>query len=115
MSFARKYNKANRWNINTSGFEYKKIIDIVSADGEDVVYKVFGVMLNKGKYGASPSVILESCFVNLPKRMADDIDAILASNEDVHDILDGKVGIEFYSYIGKDDGTYYSANWVDLE
>lgn len=115
MSFARRHNKVNRWNIDTTNFEYKKISEIIAADGEDVTYKVFGVMLNKGKYGPSPVVILESCFVNLPKRMSDDVDAILDNNEDVHDITEGKVGIEFYSYAGKDDKTYYSANWVDLE
>ena len=116
MSFARRHNKVNKWNIDTTNFEYTKIKDIVAADGEDVTYKVYGVTISRGgKYGDSASVILESCFVNLPKRMVDDVASILASDEDMHDIISGKVGIEFYSYRGKDDSTYYSANWIDLE
>lgn len=116
MSFAKKYNKVSRWNINTKGFEYKKISEIVAADGEDVTYKVYGVIISKGgKFGPSPSVILENCFVNLPKHMTDSVDSILSSDEDMKDIIDGKVGIEFYSYSGKDNNLYYSANWVDLE
>lgn len=116
MSFARRHNKVNKWNIDTTNFEYMKIKDIVAADGEDVTYKVYGVTVTrKGKYGDSASVILENCFVNLPKRMLDDVEKILTSDEDMHDIISGKVGIEFYSYRGKDDSTYYSANWIDLE
>ena len=67
MSFARRHNKVNKWNIDTTNFEYKKIKDIVAADGEDVTYNVYGVTISRGgKYGDSASVILESCFVNLP-------------------------------------------------
>ena len=37
MSFASRHNKVNRWNIDTKGFEYRKIKDIVAEDGENVV------------------------------------------------------------------------------
>lgn len=114
MSFASRHNKVNRWNVDTTHFEYKKIADIVAADGENVTYTVWGVRISSGKYGDSAVVILDSCFVNLPKHMVDDVDQILASGEDVEDIKAGKVGIEFYSYEGKDGKPHYSVNWVDL-
>lgn len=115
MSFASRHNRGNRWDIKTDNFEYKKITEVVAADGEDVPYKVFGVLYNPtGKYGESVVVILESCFVNLPKHMVETVKEILASSEDVEDIKAGKVGIEFYSYQGSDGKTYYSANWIDL-
>ena len=115
MSFASRHNKVNRWDVNTDGFEYKKIADIVAADGEDVAYTVRGVRISRGgKYGDSAVVILDTCFVNLPKHMVEDMDQILASGEDVEDIKAGKVGIEFYSYEGRDGKPHYSANWVDM-
>ena len=114
MSFASKYNRSNRWDVNTDGFEYKKIADIVAADGEDVTYKVRGVRITNGKYGEGAVVILDSCYVNLPKRMTEDVEQILSSNEDIDAIKSGKVGIEFYSYMGRDGKPHYSANWVDL-
>ena len=115
MSFASKHNKVNRWNIDTKGFEYRKIKDIVAEDGENVVYKVHGVMVNRGgKYGDSPSVILENCFVNLPKHMAEEVSNIIDSSEDREAIQSGKVGIEFYRYESASGNICYSANWVDL-
>ena len=115
MSFASKHNKVNRWNIDTKGFEYRKIKDLVAEDGENVVYAVHGVMVNRGgKYGDSPSVILENCFVNLPKHMAEEVSNIIDSAEDREAIQSGKVGIEFYSYESTSGNICYSANWVDL-
>lgn len=115
MSFASRHNKVNRWNINTQGFEYKKIKDLVTADGEDITYKVFGAMLHKGgKYGDSAAVILESCYVSLPTHMAGEVSEILDSTEDCEAIRAGKVGIEFYSYESKSGNICYGANWVDL-
>lgn len=115
MSFAARYNKVNRWNVNTDGFEYRKIAEVVAADGEGVVYTVRGVRISRGgKYGDSAVVILDSCFVNLPKHMVEDVDHILSSGEDVEDIKAGKVGIEFYSYEGRDGKQHFSANWIDL-
>lgn len=115
MSFASRYNRGNRWDIKTDNFEYKKISEVVAADGEDVPYKIFGVLYNpSGKFGESCAVILESCFVNLPKHMVETVKEILGSSEDVEDIKAGKVGIEFYSYQGSDGKPYYSANWIDL-
>ena len=115
MSFASRHNKVNRWNIDTKGFEYRKIKDLVAEDGENVVYAVHGVMVNRGgKYGDSPSVILENCFVNLPKHMAEEVSNIIDSAEDREAIQSGKVGIEFYSYESTSGNICYSANWVDL-
>ena len=114
MSFASKHNKVNRWNIDTKGFVYRKIKDIVAEDGENVVHTVHGVMVNLGKYGDSPCVILENCFVNLPKHMAEEVSNIIASAEDREAIQSGKVGIEFYSYESASGNVCYSANWVDM-
>lgn len=115
MSFANRHNKVNRWGIDTKGFDYKKISEIIAADGEDTVYKVYGVLLHKGgKYGDSAAVILESCYVNLPNHMAADVEKILDTEEDCADIRAGVVGIEFYSYESKNGNVCYSANWVDM-
>lgn len=115
MSFASRHNKVNRWNINTKGFEYRKIKDLVAEDGENVVYKVRGVMLNRGgKYGDSPLVILENCFVNLPKHMAEEVSVIIDSAEDREAIQSGHVGIVFYSYVSASGNVCYSAKWADL-
>ena len=115
MSFASKHNKVNRWNIDTKGFEYRKIKELVAEDGENVVYKVHGVMVNRGgRYGDSPCAILENCFVNLPKHMAEEVSNIIDSAEDRETIQAGKVGIEFYSYESASGNVCYSANWVDL-
>lgn len=114
MSFASRHNKVNRWNINTQGFVFKKIKDVVTAEGEDVTYKVYGVMPTRSKYGESAAVILENCYVSLPSHMLYEVSKILDSIEDCEAIRAGKVGIEFYSYESKSGNVCYGANWVDL-
>ena len=111
MSFATKRNKGSKFNINTEGFQFKKLSQLV----EGTVYPVFGVTIFRTKYGDSPTAILSDCFLNLPKHMADDIFSILEDDQDITDINAGKVGLKLRRYTGKDGNEYIGCEWVDIK
>lgn len=110
MSFASKRNKGSKFNIDTTDFEFRKVGSLT----EDKVYPVCGVTVFKTKYGDSPAAILQDCFLNLPKHLADDIIEILNDDEDVNAIKAGKVGIKRRDYTGKDGRQYTGIEWVDI-
>ena len=111
MSFATKRNKGSKFNINTEGFEFKKLVQLK----EDTVYPVYGVTVFRTRYGDSPAAILSDCFVNLPKHMAEDIFSILEDDSDIADINAGKVGLKLRRYTGKDGNQYIGCEWVDIK
>jgi len=112
MSFAKKRNKGSKFNINTQGFDFKKLSELK----DDQVYQVCGVKVFTTKYGDSPAAILKDCYVNLPKHMADDVYEILVDDDDVDAINAGKVGLKKRSYHSdKYDKDCIGIEWVDIE
>lgn len=114
MSFASKRNKNVRFDVDTNGFEFKKLADLFTKYGKDKQYGVKGLFINtKGKYGSNPVAILENCFASLPSYMVSDVKSILSDSEDVTSIKEGKVGFTIYTYESHGK-TCYSINWVDM-
>lgn len=111
MSFASKRNKGYRFAIDTTDFQFYKVRDLK----DDEVYRIYGVVNFKTKYGDSPTAILSDRFVSLPKHMSDEIFEILADADDIKAINEGLVGIKKRPYIGRDGREYVGIDWVDIK
>lgn len=116
FSFAKKYNTSsleNLFNINTEGFEYKRLSDYQEND----ILKVRGFFISsKSKFGASPVAVTDECFINLPSHLTDTVSEILKDEEAIESINNGKVAIQVYKYYST---TYkkecYSIRFLDVE
>lgn len=116
MSFASKYNRNRKFDVNTSGYGYKSLVDLFNESGEDKVYPVQAVYINtKSKFGDSPVVATDGCFVNFPKHMLESAQEILSDPEAIADINNGKVGFKIYTYHDtKYNRNCFGVEWVDL-
>lgn len=116
-SFASKFNKTT-FGIDTTDFQYIKLADIFNSateGGKDVVHNINGLYVHKSPLGDSPVVIDEEHkrLVNLPAHTAETVREILADDEAVQTIKDGKVGYTIYDYESHGK-TCYSISFVDL-
>lgn len=120
MSFAKRHKKGLiDWGVDTENFEYFKLADLFEMNGEDEVYTLKGVFINKNKtekqlkeYGASPVGILADKLINLPNHMLEEVEEIMKCEEDIDDILAGnaKFKIRSYESHGK---TCYGIDWQE--
>ena len=119
MSFATRHNKGSKFTIDTTGFEYIKISDLVKEVGMDAVHRVAAVYINtKGKFEDHPVAVLPDLgkLVDLPPHMTEDVRTILADDADCADIEVGKVGLKFESYVSKRfNKECIGCRWVDIK
>lgn len=116
-SFASKYNKTT-FGIDTTDFQYTKLADIFNSQnegGKDVVHKINGLYVHKSRLGDSPVIIDEENkrLVNFPSYIAGTVREILADDEAVQAIKDGKVGYTIYEYESRGKKCH-SISFVDL-
>lgn len=119
MSFASKFNKGAKFSIDTAGFQYKKIGDVVNDNGMDNEYIVAALFINtKGKFDDHPVAVLPQieALVDLPSHMTATVREILQDPDAIAAIEAGKVGIKFEKYTSK---TYnrecLGCRWVDIQ
>lgn len=116
-SFSSKFNKTT-FGIDTTGFQYTKLADIFNSEnegGKDVIHNINGLYVHKSQLGDSPVIIDEKNkrLVNLPSHTAETVCEILADEEAVQTIKDGKVGYTIYEYESHGKKCY-SISFVDL-
>lgn len=118
MSFASRFNRGSKFSIDTTGYDYKKMADVVNDNGLDNEYHVAAVYINtKGRFDDHPVAVLPEiqALVDLPSHMTETVRAILEDPEAIADIEAGKVGIKFENYHSK---TYnrdcLGCRWVDM-
>lgn len=116
-SFASKFNKTT-FGIDTTDFQYTKLADIFNSEsegGKDVVHKINGLYVHRSQFGDSTVIIDEENkrLVNLPSHTAETVREILADDEAVQTIKDGKVGYTIYEYESHGKKCY-SISFVDL-
>lgn len=116
-SFASKFNKTT-FGIDTTDFQYTKLADIFTSEsegGKDVIHNINGLYVHKSQLGDSPVIIDEKNkrLVNLPSHTAETVREILADDEAVQTIKDGKVGYTIYEYESHGKKCY-SISFVDL-
>ena len=124
MGFADRYNKGvNKFTYQTdSTFEFFKLGDLLEENGKDEVYTLRGLWINTGGvYGDSPVAVIDDRYINLPGHMLDTVKEMIADDEAVAAINDGKLGFKVYSYVktlkvnkNEVDKICYSINFVDL-
>lgn len=115
-TFASKYNKTG-FGIDTTDFEYTKLSTLFNSEkdgGSDVIHDINGIYVNKSPLGFSPVIIdsANSKLVNLPQHMAETCQHILADDEAVELIKQGKVGYTIYEYETRGKKCY-SIRFVD--
>ena len=112
MSFASKYNKGSRFNIDTKGYPFLKIEELAL----DQVYKLDGFYINnKGNFDPHPVFISNMTCIDMPQHLTDVCRDIQGKDEDVMSIIAGKVGFKVREYVDKKGKTRRTIDWVDLE
>lgn len=112
MGFAASHNHGAIFSINTEGFEFKKITDFPL----DKEMAVRGAFISKGgKYGDSASIILDDCFMNIPKHLVDDVKDLISNPEAINQVEAGKLACSIYEYQDSNDKTQRSIKWIDVE
>lgn len=117
MSFADKYNRGSKFDIDTKGFEYVSLQQLQDPEDLEKVYILRGLYINKkSKYGDAPVAILNSCFVNLPKHLLPDVYDMLQDPDTVFDIQNGKAGFKIEEYEDRNYGRHcFGVRWVDVK
>lgn len=115
MGVMSKYNKGNRWNVDTKGFKFMKLSEVYKSDAE--VFPIKGVSVFSTKYGDSAVAIMDDKFINLPNHTIEDIRDMVRNDEVVKAIKDGKVGFTIHTYedAKHNRGLCYGINWVDID
>jgi len=117
MSFASKFNKGKKFEIDVTGFHgYYNLKTLYTKVGGEHVYPVRAIFINtKGKYGEHPQVATDSYFISLPSHLTATCKDILADDESVETINRGLVGLKVYEYTTPNaNKPCYSIEWVDL-
>lgn len=119
MAFsANKFNKGSKFTFKTpEGFQYNTLDVLYSQFGNEVVFPLKALYLNdKGKFGTHPVAVTDKELVDLPKHMTETVREMIADDEAVDAINNGKVGFTIYQYIdSKYKRTCYSVTWVDVQ
>lgn len=110
MGFAKTHAHGAKFSIDTKGFEFKKISEF-PLDTEIIVR---GALISKGgKYGDSASLILDDCFMNIPKHLVDDVRELLADAEAIEQVESGLLAVSIYEYEDANGAIQRSINWID--
>lgn len=113
--FASKFNKARKFDVDTTHFQYESLADMYNANGKEHIYPLTAIYINtKSKFGSAPVFATDTCFVNAPSHMLDTAREILADDEAVAAINNGEVGFEIYPYTAeKFNRECFGINFVD--
>ena len=111
-----KLNKNNfekiEWNVNTSGFTFKKLADFYN-NGIKAV-RVFGFFFTKSsEYGLQPVAIAKDCLINLPKHKTEVISDMLKNADCVSAIKNGDCSLKLREYKSKYNKTCYDFDFIN--
>lgn len=115
MNFTQ-YNKNTfekiEWNVNTSGFTFRKLSDFYTRKG--VTIQVFGFFFIKSEnYGLQPVAITKDCLVILPTHKKDVISEMLKNADCVNAIKKGECSLKLRAYKSKYNKICYDFDFVD--
>lgn len=100
MNF-ESFNKGNKFNINTTGFEFIKLSELEKDESYKGVYPIKGMFTMTSKFGKQGIFITDKTFVNVPNHMIETIETILSSQELIDKINKGIVFFKLYKYMSK--------------
>lgn len=109
-----KFNRRSRFEyIDTEGYEYRKLADLYEQFGKDATYPIRALYLNDTKFGKSAVAVTDGFFINLPAHTQKDVAEIIADDDLVQMINEGKVSIRIYEYFSrKYNKTFYGIEWI---
>lgn len=116
MGVASRFNRGKKFDFEIpKNFEYRSLHDLFNDNGENFVYKVNAIYINKkSKYGESPVIVTDNELVNLPKHLTDLAKEIIADKEAVEQINNGEFGFTIYTYETQNrKDLCYSVNFID--
>ena len=116
MGVASRFNRGKKFKFEIpENFEYRSLHDLFNDNGEDFVYKINAIYINKkSKFGESPVIATNNELVNLPKHLTDLAKEIIADKEAVEQINNGEFGFTIYTYeTSNRKELCYSVNFVD--
>lgn len=93
-------NKVAMKDVNTDGFEFKKISEFI---GKEVPVK--GYFFTKGKFGEQIVVITTDCLINMPGRSADEFRTVFSNPDNMASLMDGKIKLTNIEYCDTKSGT----------
>lgn len=92
------YKSAIDWGIDTKDMEFRKCNELP----RETTLKVYGFFTTPDNgYGRGAVAILDDCLLNMPQRYVETVDKILADEEMMQEIKDGKVAIVLSSFVSK--------------
>lgn len=115
MSIANKYNRSSVFNAKPKGnLEYYSLEELFNQNRKEHI--VLSMYINtKGKYGPTPTILTNDCFINLPKHLTETVTEMMHDKEVIDTVNNGNLGIEIYEYFSnKFNKKCYSINWIDL-
>lgn len=115
MSILNKFNKGKMFDYdNTVEREFISFKELVNEHGIGKVYPIQAIFINdKSKFGDAPVLISNEFMVNAPQHLLETAKEMIADDNLVDMVNQGKVGFELYAYKGK-NGNGISCNWVEL-
>lgn len=116
FSFASKYNTEKLFNVDTEGLEYISLEELYNKNGEDKIYAVHAIYINKkGYFDPAPVVATKDNLVNLPSHLTEMCECILNDRQAVATIKSGLCGFKINKYFQKKYKKYcYSIQWIDI-
>ena len=100
------------WNVNTSGFTFRKLSDFYTQNGRTI--QVFGFFFTKSEnYGLQPVAIGKDCLINLPTHKKDVISDMLKNADCVSAIKNGECSLKLREYKSKYNKTCYDFDFVN--
>jgi len=116
MSFANRFNKGKKFDVDTSELGFVTLGELYEKNGENRQYLLTAIFINnKSKYGPSPVFATPEFLVNIPQHMLDTVNEILLDSDAVDSINSAKVGFTIYQYNSDKFNTVaYGVKFVDL-
>lgn len=116
FSFAEKYNKGSKFDIDTTGFEYKKLKELYQENGEEKIYGVYAIFINTNdNFGEAPVFATSEEYVNIPRHMLETCREIINDNEAVKAINAGNIGFKVTEYFNdKYNKTCYGVEFLEV-
>lgn len=109
MSLARFNKASNKFTFKGDNLEFVKLSDL----DEGTSYPLMGLFINKkSKYGYHPVAISKTFKVDLPQHLTEITNQIIADDEAVSEINEGKASFKVVSYLDKNNVKRYS---IDFE
>ena len=100
-----KFNKVRMFDVDTSDFDYKKLVNLYEEFGEDEdhIFPVTAIYIStKSEFDdESPLIATDECYVNLPQFQLDEIKAMLADRSVIAAVNRGELGFTITKYYQK--------------